>query len=343
MHSRKSLLERTLSLPGIKYFTLLLAQRFIAGTSVIDLLAKRKFLNSLGFSTITNLLGESSRSFQEITSVEEKYLEAIAFLKTTGALDDISIKASEFGLNSDYDEICYSWWDDCPEMCSVLKEADEIRLRLWLDAELLSTREELWKFARSILEEISFLGVAYQAYGDQGVNSEAFFNAVVRPLAESLGKDKILGLRLCKGAYYSSERWILRNQEKIRWRFLALASSMMELSLASAKDTERGGLFLEFATHDPYLIEELKKMAERLGLAKNKFRFAMLLGRQQTLASHLIAEGYTVAIYLPFGPDRLAYVCRRLQENWSHLFLPFRNEGYYHICSTWPKACSLNT
>lgn len=343
MHSRKSLLERTLSLPGIKHFTLLLAQRFIAGISVIDLLAKKKFLNSLGFSTITNLLGESLQSFQKITFVEKKYLEAIAFLEKTGALDDISIKASEFGLNSDHGEIRYSWWDDCPEICSVLKEADEIRLRVWLDAELLETREELWKFTRLALEDISFLGIAFQAYGNSIFNSEFFFNAIIEPLATSLPKDKTLGLRLCKGAYFSSEKKILRDQKKIRERYLALASAMMKLSLVNAKYPERGNLFLEFATHDLILIRELKNMLQTLGLPKNKFRFAMLYGRQQSLASHLFAEGYNIAIYLPFGPDQIPYICRRLQENRFNLFLPFRNEGVYHVCDTWPKVCSLNT
>lgn len=342
MHSPRGLLPRVLSLPGAKHFTLLLAQRFIAGTTVVDLLVKKIFLNSVGFSVIVNFLGESSLNFKDIKLAGAKYLGLISFFGKINSPEEISLKASEFGLGPYCDPICYSWWDDCPEIMEVLENADEAGFRLWLDAELLDVREELWKFASRVLEKISFLGIAYQAYGDRGFNSEYFFEAVVRPLIESLEKGKTLGLRLCKGAYFSSERWILRDQKKIRERYLVLASSMIKLAIANNQDTERGDLFLEFATHDPYLIEELKKMAKRFNLPKNKFRFAMLLGRQQTLASHLLAEGYRVFIYTPFGPDKISYICRRLQENWKHLLFLFRREGKYHDCSYWPESCSLN-
>lgn len=328
-------------LPGSRRLLWFLAKRFIAGETTEDALNQAIHLNTLGLPVILDYVGENKQSYEAIQTAEEKYLEVLSLAGKRDLSADVSLKPSQFGLVVGS---CRHWWEDNPEILSVLQETNQSTAQAWLDAELLETRDSLWDFVEFALglKNISFLGAALQAYANAGFNSKYFFENRIAPLTRFLPKGKTLGLRLCKGAYQSSERWILRDSREVRWRYLELTRSIMELTLTNQSRTKDTGTFLpEFATHDLELIYEIKLMAERLGLAKNWFRFAMLYGRQQSFVSHLVAEGYTIFIYLPFGPEWLAYVSRRLQENKAYFLLPFLSEGEYHLCPEWPDECIL--
>lgn len=338
MQKSQSFLELLARLPGGRRLFWILAQRFIAGKTVENALSQAAHLNVLGFPVILDYVGENNQSLIAIKTAEEKYLAIFPLVRKRDLNAEVSLKPTQFGLEMDHYR---HWLEDYPEILSVLETADQSAMRVWLDAELLETRDGLWNLVECALEKVYFLGAAFQAYGNAGFNSKHFFENRVALLARCLKKGKTLALRLCKGAYQSSEKWILRDPDEIRERYLELARSMLELVLINRAREDAGIFFPEFATHDPELINEIKLMAERLGLAKNCFRLAMLYGRQQTLASHLFTEGYTVAIYLPFGPDWLAYLSRRLRENKSYIRLPFLREGEYHLCPDWPDKCVL--
>lgn len=342
MHGSQSRLERLTHLPGLKPLLWHFAKRLIAGEEVEDALNQTAHFNASGFTVILNYIGEDNQSYGAVKTAEEKYLEILSLLKRRDLKAEISFQLSQFELEANHYSKYY-WYENCPEeIILVLETADQSAVRVWLDAKLLETREDLWNLAEFALAEmkISFLGATCQAYGNAGFNSIFFFRNRIAPLVYSLQKGKTLGLRLDKEAY-SSEKWILRDPNAIRERYLELARSMLELVLTNRARENAGIFFPEFATHNLKLVNEIKLLAKRLGLAKRWFRFAMPYGRQQSLASHLFAEGYTVAVYLPFGPDWLPYSIRRLQNNKLYIFWPFLREGEYHLCPEWPDKCIL--
>ena len=76
----------------------------------------------------------------------------------------------------------------------------------------------------------------------------------------------------------------------------------------------RSGCYPAFGTHDDTIIEEVITLAGANGWQPNEFEFEMLYGVRRDLQASLLARGYGVRIYLPFGSEWFPYFMRRLAE-----------------------------
>ena len=56
------------------------------------------------------------------------------------------------------------------------------------------------------------------------------------------------------------------------------------------------------------------KIVEREGIGRDRFEFQMLYGVRRDLQRLLVARGYTVRIYVPYGQEWYPYFMRRLAE-----------------------------
>jgi proline dehydrogenase len=56
------------------------------------------------------------------------------------------------------------------------------------------------------------------------------------------------------------------------------------------------------ATHDPAMIAAAKRFAAGHQIAASSFEFQMLYGIRRDLQTSLVAEGYRMRIYIPYGP-----------------------------------------
>ncbi|HMA03489.1 MAG TPA: proline dehydrogenase family protein, partial [Gemmatimonadaceae bacterium] len=81
---------------------------------------------------------------------------------------------------------------------------------------------------------------------------------------------------------------------------------------------ERGN-YPGLATHDPVIIEEAKRFAKERGIAADRFEFQMLYGVRRDLQEQLVAEGYRMRVYVPFGTQWYPYLMRRLAERPANL------------------------
>ena len=61
------------------------------------------------------------------------------------------------------------------------------------------------------------------------------------------------------------------------------------------------------------------------GLDKGVFEFQMLYGVRRDLQRKLVAEGYGVRVYVPFGPEWYPYFMRRLAERPANVLFLARN------------------
>jgi len=55
-------------------------------------------------------------------------------------------------------------------------------------------------------------------------------------------------------------------------------------------------------------------LAERLGIARDRFEFQMLYGVRPRLQQQLAERGFKVLVATPFGPQWYPYLMRRLAE-----------------------------
>lgn len=337
-------------LPGHERLIRKLSKRFFAGELFRDVLQKTLELQKLKFGVIINHVGDGVRSENEVWSEAGIQRGILRRIFRFGLRADVSWKLSR---------ICPSVFhstnrflvqeDDVTELISLLQLAEALGVRVWWDAGELETRDPTWKFGRYLFERMAkFLGIAFQAYGAGQYDSREFLENIIFPLIRSLPPEKVLGLRLCMGAYQKSEEKdnIIRDSVTLHIRYVEIAEHLLTYVADCLSKRTPPRLFMEFATHDMERIWMIQAFVKRLAskrnlhleLLKRHFRFAMLLGRQESEASHLVADGWNSYIYVPFGSEQIPYVLRRIEERPEYALWGFKKEGKYHHCEN-PEQC----
>ena len=74
------------------------------------------------------------------------------------------------------------------------------------------------------------------------------------------------------------------------------------------------GNYPAIATHDEPMIEATVDFHQKEGISKDSFEFQMLHGVRRDLQSQLVADGFNVRVYVPFGTHWYPYLMRRLAE-----------------------------
>ena len=117
--------------------------------------------------------------------------------------------------------------------------------------------------------------------------------------------DRVLGVqvRLCKGAYLEPADVAYPDKKEVDKAYAQLAQRLL-----------RAGAYPMIATHDERLVRFVQRTASRLGRDPSTFEFQMLYGIRRDLQEKLIAEGYRMRVYVPFGNEWYPYLIRRLAE-----------------------------
>jgi len=110
-------------------------------------------------------------------------------------------------------------------------------------------------------------------------------------------------VRLVKGAYKEPESVAHQKKSDVDQSFVRL----MRVLLSS-------GAYPAIATHDPVMIAATRSYATEQRLANDRFEFQMLYGIRRDLQTSLVADGYRMRLYIPFGREWFPYFMRRLGE-----------------------------
>jgi proline dehydrogenase len=76
------------------------------------------------------------------------------------------------------------------------------------------------------------------------------------------------------------------------------------------------------ATHDLELVDLARELARD---REQPFEFQMLYGVRSSLQRQLVADGFTMRVYLPFGSQWYPYLTRRLAERPSNAWFFVRS------------------
>jgi proline dehydrogenase len=85
------------------------------------------------------------------------------------------------------------------------------------------------------------------------------------------------------------------------------------------------GVYPAIATHDEAMIEQTKQFIRGKAIAQDAFEFQMLYGIRRDLQRQLVAEGFRLRLYVPFGKAWYPYYMRRLAERPANVFFILRN------------------
>jgi len=189
------------------------------------------------------------------------------------------------------------------------------------------------------LEEAPFknfsgLGLVLQSYlKDCEADLESF-------LTWSRGQQRILPLRLVKGAYWDQENIWARQEDRKeipvfseKWQtdahFEQLSQRILEELALAQQAGRKPSIAPAFGTHNARSIAKIIALAETLSLPKTQIEFQTLYGMGKPIWQTLVAMGFPVRVYTPYGPliPGMAYLVRRVLENTANESFLRQSEG----------------
>lgn len=266
------------------------SRRYIAGDAVADATVRVAELNAAGFSATVDVLGETVGSLAQADHTTGEYRKVLEAIGRDGLRANISVKPTALGLLLDAAH--------CERNLERLLEAARVHSTfVRIDMEDAScTQREI-----DLLQRLKSRG-----HGNVGLVLQAYLKRTDSDIASLLGTRE--NLRICKGIYVEDREHLVegawQDRRAINPHFLRHVARCFE-----------SGTFVGIATHDEALVDEVIAMAHQQCVPRTAFEFQMLLGVRESLRDRLLAEGYGVRIYVPYGKDWYGYSMRRIKEN----------------------------
>jgi proline dehydrogenase len=121
-------------------------------------------------------------------------------------------------------------------------------------------------------------------------------------------------VRLCKGAYLEPPAVAFQRKADVDRNYIELMQLLLE-----------SGTYPAIATHDEKMIAATEQFVASRKIGRDAFEFQMLYGIRRDIQQRLIAEGYRLRLYVPYGAAWYPYFMRRLAERPANVFFLARN------------------
>ncbi len=269
--------------------------RFVAGTTLDDAVAAVRALNASGASATLDVLGESVHDRASADIGAAAYVEAIERIADAGLDANVSLKLTQMGLDLGVEECLEAV---APVAAAGLRRGVFVRV----DMESSAYTDRTLEVVRRLRADGHDVGPVIQAYLRRSPGD-----------VESLAAERVR-TRICKGAYLESPEVAHQDREAIGDAFVALCTRLLEADAYPA-----------VATHDPDMIERVAAVATERGISADRFEFQMLYGIRRDLQRQLLARGYRLRIYVPYGSEWYPYFMRRLAERPANLLFVLRS------------------
>ncbi len=275
------------------------ARRFIAGETAAEAIDAARILGTRGFGVSLDYLGESVASAELAAAAARAYADIITAIVEAGVERNISLKLTQLGLDVDRATAI-------DNLRRVLDAAQPHGFFIRIDME----NSPYTDATLEILETVWRLGFTSTGTVIQSCLTRS--DADVERL-NRLGAR----VRLVKGAYNEPRTVAYHRLDDVNAAYVRLAGQLLDANPYPA-----------FATHDPAMIEAVKHEAASRGIGRDRFEFQMLYGIRRDLQAALLAEGYKVRVYVPFGKQWFPYFMRRLGERPANVTFVLR--GIWH-------------
>jgi proline dehydrogenase len=261
-----------------------MVRRFIAGDELPDAIAALEALRDQGMRWTVDVLGESVSSREMAVAAADRYIATLDALAERGLEANVSLKPTQMGLDID------------PGFClenigRVVARARDIGAFVRVDMEDHTKTDTTLEIGRALHEQWHDVGVVIQSYLRRSSDD-------IDPLIESQTR-----VRLCKGAYDEPASVAFSSKQEVDDSYRVLMERLL-----------LRGRYPALATHDEALIEHAIAFTTKNGITPDRFEFQMLYGVRRDLHEQLVARGYTVRVYVPYGTEWFPYYMRRLAE-----------------------------
>jgi len=261
------------------------ARRFIAGETVEEAIEASRALDARGLRVALDYLGESVKTSTEANTATREYARLIDVIVASGIERNVSLKLTQLGLGIDR-ATCVD------NLRRILEPAHQHEFFVRIDMEnspftqaTVEVFETLWRL------EYRNIGIALQS-------SLLRTEQDVRRMNE-LGAR----VRLVKGAYKEPASVAFQQKDDVDAAYLRQMRLLLD-----------HGVYPAIATHDEKIIAETRAYAAERGFTPDRYEFQMLYGVRRDLQASLVAAGYRMRVYVPFGTQWYPYLMRRLAE-----------------------------
>jgi len=272
-----------------------LTRRFIAGRTLDDELAVCRRLEAESILATLDHLGENVKSAGESRASRDSYLRILESIAHAGLGATISVKPTQLGLALG--------GDVCLENISALAErARSLGTAVEIDMEESEYVDRTLDMVAKVHQRFGCVRAVIQAYLYRSEGDIARLNAAAIPV------------RLVKGAYREPHTVAWPRKRDVDASFVRLTRQLLEHGTDPA-----------IATHDAAIVAETTRWAVAHSIPPRSFEFQMLYGIRRDLQRRLVADGYRVRLYVPYGDAWYPYFMRRLAERPANVIFLARN------------------
>jgi proline dehydrogenase len=271
------------------------ARRFIAGDRLDDAERVIRELNSRGASVALDHLGENTVFESQARAAAAAYLAGLDRIQDGGLDANISVKLTALGLDIGQDLAA-------EEAAKVAARGKEVGAMVGVDMESHVYIDRTLELVEALKRSYDGVGVCLQSYLHRTPEDLARLNRLAIPV------------RLVKGAYQEPGEVALQRKAEV------------DAAYARQLDTlVRDNPYPMVATHDERLVRLTKTLVAKHGRDRSTFEFQMLYGVRRDLQEQVVAEGYRLRVYLPYGDQWYPYLMRRLAERPANLYFFLSN------------------
>jgi proline dehydrogenase len=274
------------------------SRRFIAGMSVDEAIAAAAALNAEGIDVTLDALGESVLHVSQAEESAAVYHQLLDAIQARNLRANVSVKLTQVGMDI-----------GGPGAGPALAER--------IVGDMVG---HAGSFVRIDMEgseytepTIAMTERLHQLYpGAVGTVLQAYLFRTQQDVHRLLKQG--IRIRFCKGAYKEPAEIAFPDKADVDQNYVTLAKTLVS-----------SPVFCGIATHDETIINTLRDFVAENAIDKQAFEFQMLYGIRRDLQRKLVAEGFRLRVYVPFGPEWYPYFMRRLAERPANVLFLARN------------------
>ena len=266
-----------------------LTRRFVAGESLEQAADVCARVNADRFLVSLDHLGENVSTPAEAAASTSQILAALEQIRLRRLDSTVSIKLTQFGLDLD-PALAFSNVEPLAE------RARAIGSRVEIDMESSPYVDSTLDIVARLHAQYGCIRAVIQAYLHRSEDDILRLNSLGIPV------------RLCKGAYQEPASAALQDKAAVDANYLKLAQLLLD-----------HGHYPALASHDDRMIAIARSYPH------DHFEYQMLDGVRRDLQKRLVAEGYRLRLYVPYGDAWYPYFMRRLAERPANLWFVLRS------------------
>jgi len=272
-----------------------LTSRFVAGSTLEREVVVCQKLNANGYLATLDHLGESVSSLEEAEQSRDAYLAALDQIANLNLQGTVSVKLTQLGL--DLSEPACRANVEC-----LAARAKQIGRVVEVDMESSAYVDRTLAIVADLHAKYGSVRAVIQAYL---YRSESDIRNLCR---------EAIPIRLVKGAYREPSHVAFPRKKDVDSSYIRL---MLELFAC--------GTYPAIASHDENVLNRALEYIREHNIAADRFEFQMLYGVRRDLQRRLVAAGYRLRLYVPYGNAWYPYFMRRLAERPANVLFLARN------------------